>query len=50
MNDNLKTSLTVGDIKNIQKYLELQKANCNEAAKAEINELIKKLDEMEAKS
>lgn len=47
MNDNLKASLTVGDVKNIQKYLELQKANCDETAKSKIDELIKKLDEME---
>ncbi|MCM1022430.1 MAG: hypothetical protein NC395_00025 [Prevotella sp.] len=50
MSDNLKTNLTVGDIKNIEKYLELQKSSCDETAKAEIDGLIKKLDEMEAKN
>lgn len=49
MNDELKTSLTVGDIKFIEKCLELQKANCDETAKIKIDELIKKLDEMDAK-
>lgn len=44
-------SLTVGDIKKIEKYLEQQKnASTSEADKAEIDELIEKLDEMEAKS
>lgn len=45
-----KTSLTVGDIKDIEKYLESQKSNCDETDKAKIDELIKKLDEMEIKS
>ena len=44
-------SLTVGDIKKIEKYLEQQKTIAtNDADKAEIDMLIEKLDEMEAKS
>lgn len=44
-------SLTVGNIKKIEKYLEQQKAAAtNDADKAEIDELIEKLDEMEAKA
>lgn len=49
VNDNLKKKLTVSDVKEIEKILELQKANCDETAKAEINELIKKLNEMKVK-
>lgn len=44
-------SLTVGDIKKIEKYLEQMKNSAaSDADKAEIDELIEKLDEMEAKS
>lgn len=49
VNDNLKKKLTVSDVKEIEKILELQKANCDETAKAEIDELIKKLNEMKVK-
>ncbi len=41
-----KQSLTVGDVKEIEKFLELhQKESDDETVKAKINELIKKLDE-----
>ena len=43
-----KQTLTVGDIKEIEKFLELQQnATDDTAIKDKIDELIKKLDEME---
>ena len=46
-----KQPLTVGDIKEIEKYLEIQKnASDDTAVKEKIDELIKKLDEMEIRS
>lgn len=45
-----KQSLTVGDIKSIEQYLEQQQnATNDESEKAQIDELIRKLDEMEVK-
>ena len=44
----LKQTLTVGDIKEIEKFLELQQnATDDTAIKDKIDELIKKMDEME---
>lgn len=46
-----KQTLTVGDIKEIEKFLEMQQSASNDAAvKDKIDELIKKLDEMEIRS
>lgn len=46
-----KQVLTVGDVKEIEKFLEMQKAASESAAvKDKIDELIKKLDEMEIRS
>ncbi len=46
-----KQVLTVGDIKEIEKFLEMQQQAANETAvKEKIDELIKKLDEMEIRS
>lgn len=46
-----KQTLTVGDIKDIEKFLDLQKeASEEKAIKEKIEELIKKLDEMEIRS
>ena len=46
-----KQTLTVGEIKEIQKFLELQQnASDDKAVKEKIDELIKKLDEMEIRS
>ncbi|MBD5112773.1 MAG: hypothetical protein HDT42_09660 [Ruminococcaceae bacterium] len=46
-----KQTLTVGDIKEIEKFLELQQnATDDTAIKDKIDELIKKLDEMEIRS
>ena len=43
-----KQALTVGEIKDIEKYLELQKnASTDQSEKEKIDELIKKLGEME---
>ncbi len=44
-------TLTVGDIKEIEKFLEQQQnATDDQDTKAKIDELIKKLDEMEIRS
>ena len=46
-----KQTLTVGDVKEIEKYLEMQKNASNDTAvKEKIDELIRKLDEMEIRS
>lgn len=46
-----KQVLTVGDVKEIEKFLELQQQETDDSAvKAKIDELIKKLDEMEIRS
>lgn len=46
-----KQALTVGEIKDIEKFLEAQKNASEDAAvKSKIDELIKKLDEMEIRS
>ncbi len=46
-----KQTLTVGDIKEIERFLEKQQeASSDDATKAKIDELIKKLDEMEIRS
>ena len=46
-----KQTLTVGEIKEIQKFLELQQnASDDKAVKEKIDDLIKKLDEMEIRS
>ena len=46
-----KQTLTVGDVKEIERILELQqKATDDAAVKEKIDELIKKLDEMEIRS
>lgn len=46
-----KQTLTVGDVKEIEKFLELQqKASNDESVRSKIDELIKKLDEMEIRS
>lgn len=46
-----KQTLTVGDIKEIEKFLELQQnASDDTVTKDKIDELIKKLDEMEIRS
>lgn len=43
--------LTVGDVKGIEKFLEMQQqASDDTAVKEKIDELIKKLDEMEIRS
>ena len=46
----MKKKLTVSDVKEIERILELQKANYDETTKAEIDGLIKKLDEMKVKN
>lgn len=44
-------AITVGDIKEIEKFLEMQQsASDDKAVKEKIDELIKKLDEMEIRS
>lgn len=46
-----KQTLTVGDIKEIEKFLEMQqKASDDTVTKEKIDDLIKKLDEMEIRS
>lgn len=46
-----KQTLTVGDIKEIEKFLEQQQeASNDEATKTKIDELIKKLDKIEIRS
>ncbi len=46
-----KQALTVGDIKEIEKFLEQQQnATDDQNIKAKIDELIKKLDEMDIRS
>ncbi len=46
-----KQTLTVGEVKEIEKFLEMQKAQSNETSvKDKIDDLIKKLDEMEIRS
>lgn len=43
--------MTVGDVKEIEKFLEMQQqASDDTAVKEKIDELIKKLDEMEIRS